>query len=398
MRGTSVRIRAFVAAAIGLFGCDASRRADFLTPCRAGADGPLPSADLYCMELTPIPALSDQGITATFELNRIPSPFGTNVTRYGNQVYAPVLRVAGLPDAQAFDSAATAWVAWIATPEMMAIRKLGVVGNGEHRLPNVDWPKFLILVTAEPSPDVEETSFRVALRGLSPSSRLQPPDMTEFLYGTPPVDSAAARQRDSGEHEGHGAPAGGTPASGAGSWIHPSMPRGLAMMPAEMQLAPPAVSPFLPQDGRAIPDVKPRELVQLSDGDTLTLTAGPVRQSVRGASFIGYGYNGQVPGPMLSAPQGATVHVRYRNQIGWGTTIHWHGIRLANAFDGAEGLTQDAVPDQGEFLYTVRLPDAGLYWYHPHRRDDVLRDLGLYGNVMVRSPTDEGSRADARKS
>jgi suppressor of ftsI len=34
----------------------------------------------------------------------------------------------------------------------------------------------------------------------------------------------------------------------------------------------------------------------------------------------------------------------------------------------------------------VHLPDAGLYWYHPHRRDDMLRDLGLAGNIIVTPP------------
>jgi FtsP/CotA-like multicopper oxidase with cupredoxin domain len=86
--------------------------------------------------------------------------------------------------------------------------------------------------------------------------------------------------------------------------------------------------------------------------------------------------------------------VRYRNKIDWPTTIHWHGVRLDNRFDGATGLTQEAVAPGGEFDYTVRLRDAGLYWYHPHQRDDVLRDLGLYGNLMVRPPAAEYAPAN----
>jgi FtsP/CotA-like multicopper oxidase with cupredoxin domain len=32
----------------------------------------------------------------------------------------------------------------------------------------------------------------------------------------------------------------------------------------------------------------------------------------------------------------------------------------------------------------VRFPDAGIYWYHPHVREDIQQDLGLYGNMLVR--------------
>ena len=76
----------------------------------------------------------------------------------------------------------------------------------------------------------------------------------------------------------------------------------------------------------------------------------------------------------------------FRNRIDWPTTIHWHGLRLDNASDGVPGLTQDPVPPGEEFTYTLRFPDAGVYWYHPHHREDVLQDLGLYGGMLSRSP------------
>jgi suppressor of ftsI len=37
----------------------------------------------------------------------------------------------------------------------------------------------------------------------------------------------------------------------------------------------------------------------------------------------------------------------------------------------------------------VHFPDAGIYWYHPHHREDIQQDLGLYGNLMVRSSDPE---------
>jgi suppressor of ftsI len=351
------------------------------TPCAAVAPTD-PSRDLYCIDLDPIPTL--EGVTATFELNRIPSPFGVNVTRDGRQVYAPVLQSSGLPEPAAFSPGARVWIAWMATEQLDQTRKLGVVGNGRHVLPSIDWPKFLILVTAESSADAAEPDGRVALRGLSPSARMQPPDLSEFLYGAAPLGDPSAPRPPAADadHALHQvAPPPGAPAR----WIHPPVAKGLTMMPAEMRLPPPAATPFLPSTApaAAIPAAMPRRVARVNDGDTLVLEAGPARQTVRGHTFTGYAYNGQVPGPLIWAGQGSTIHVRYRNRIEWPSTVHWHGVRLDNRFDGAEGLTQDAVPPGGSFDYTVRLPDAGLFWYHPHRRDDVLRDLGLYGNLLV---------------
>jgi FtsP/CotA-like multicopper oxidase with cupredoxin domain len=37
----------------------------------------------------------------------------------------------------------------------------------------------------------------------------------------------------------------------------------------------------------------------------------------------------------------------------------------------------------GEFTYRIQFPDTGLYWYHPHIREDYTQELGLYGNILV---------------
>ncbi|HJU85890.1 MAG TPA: multicopper oxidase family protein, partial [Gemmatimonadota bacterium] len=78
--------------------------------------------------------------------------------------------------------------------------------------------------------------------------------------------------------------------------------------------------------------------------------------------------------------------VRFANETAMPASIHWHGIRLENRFDGVPGVTQEAVAPGDTFLYRVRFPDGGIYWYHPHHREDVLQDLGLYGNLLVEAP------------
>src|SRR5919202_1196533 len=65
-------------------------------------------------------------------------------------------------------------------------------------------------------------------------------------------------------------------------------------------------------------------------------------------------------------------------------TVHWHGLRLENRFDGTHE-TQDPIPVGGRYTARVTFPDPGVYWYHPHVREDYNQELGLYGNVIVTS-------------
>ena len=74
------------------------------------------------------------------------------------------------------------------------------------------------------------------------------------------------------------------------------------------------------------------------------------------------------------------VHVENHGDLD--TTVHWHGLRLENRYDGVPHETQAPIPMGGEFSY-AQFPDPGLYWYHPHIREDDTQELGLYGNILV---------------
>lgn len=166
------------------------------------------------------------------------------------------------------------------------------------------------------------------------------------------------------------------------------MPKGMPMIPGLVGLRPP-VTPFLPGAGlnpMSLPPVKPTATIRVKSGDTLDLTAGLVRRKIRGHPFAMYAFNGQVPGPLLRVAQGATITVRFHNRIELPSTVHWHGLRQDNRFDGVPGLTQDAVAPGGDFTYQVHFPDAGIYWYHPHVREDIEQAMGLFGNMLVDSP------------
>ena len=166
------------------------------------------------------------------------------------------------------------------------------------------------------------------------------------------------------------------------------MPKGMPMMPGLMGLVPP-VGSFLPGEGvdpSTVPMVKRSEVVRMNDGDTLDLTAQLVRRTINGHTFVMYGFNGQVPGPMIRVKQNATIVVRFHNKIDLPATVHWHGVRLANKNDGVPGLTQEAVAPGKSYVYHVHFPDAGVYWYHPHVREDIEQAMGLFGNMLVDSP------------
>ena len=123
-----------------------------------------------------------------------------------------------------------------------------------------------------------------------------------------------------------------------------------------------------------------------ANGDTLDLEAGLVRRTLAGRSYTMFGFNGQYPGPLLRVPQGAHIVVRFHNQLPMPSTVHWHGVRLNARFDGVPGVSQPAVEPGQRFTYQLVFPDGGIFWYHPHVREDIQQDLGLYGNIFVMSP------------
>ena len=133
------------------------------------------------------------------------------------------------------------------------------------------------------------------------------------------------------------------------------------------------------------------------DGDTYDLRIAPVANQVGDTRVRMLGYNGSIPGPTLRVAQGSEISVRVRNDGDHETTVHWHGLRLDNAYDGVPHETQDPIPVGGEFTYRLRFPDDGVYWYHPHVREDYGLEMGLYGNIIVDPPTTRRGRPSTAK-
>jgi FtsP/CotA-like multicopper oxidase with cupredoxin domain len=137
-----------------------------------------------------------------------------------------------------------------------------------------------------------------------------------------------------------------------------------------------------PTDTTGLPEARTPELLELSDGDDFELRIGPVAKRLRDANVRMLAYNGSIPGPTLKVQEGSEVVVHVENQGDVDATVHWHGLRLENRYDGTHE-TQRPILVGEKFSARVTFPDPGLYWYHPHIREDYGQEMGLYGNVLV---------------
>jgi FtsP/CotA-like multicopper oxidase with cupredoxin domain len=142
----------------------------------------------------------------------------------------------------------------------------------------------------------------------------------------------------------------------------------------------------LPRETEGLPEARRTGLVELADDDEFELEIIPVKKPIGDATVRMLAYNGSVPGPTLKVPQGATITVHVTNHGDLDATVHWHGLRLENRYDGTHD-TQAPIRVGETFTYLVHVPDPGAYWYHPHIREDYGQEMGLYGNILV-TPSD----------
>lgn len=108
------------------------------------------------------------------------------------------------------------------------------------------------------------------------------------------------------------------------------------------------------------------------------------------------------PGPTIEARSGDTLVVKVTNALEQDpVTLHWHGLHvssewstepltinlmLADAADGAAGVTQCPIAPGGQYIYNIVIPSNqhGTFWYHAHA--GVSRSDGLYGGLVVHAP------------
>ncbi len=336
---------------------------DFETtrPVRAGGRPSRPASDLHCIDLVPAPRAGQA--TGVIAIGRPWSPFGVTVTPNGQHRHTLTAWITELPDPATLGPYTT-YIAWATPLTLDPVINLGEVRDGMNELGEVAFNSYLVLVTAETSADVLQRTGPLVLRGRSPSSRMEAHDL---MTQAPSAEIAGVVANH--EH--------------ADDWSLPPMYDGVPMLPGIMATRPRATPLTLTAELANTPFARPRQLVELPNGGTLDLTARVVRKRIEGREVLMLGFNGQIPGPLIAVRQTSTIFVNFTNETPFPTAVHWHGVRLDNRYDGVPGITQDAVQPGESFRYQIHFPDAGIYWYHPHLREDVQQELGLAGNVLV---------------
>src|SRR3954449_11282642 len=155
------------------------------------------------------------------------------------------------------------------------------------------------------------------------------------------------------------------------------------MMQHHAEHGSPEVPESFPTDPTGLPEAAQSPMLELADGDAFDLHVGPVAKQLRDTTVRMLGFCGSIPGPTLRVRQGSEVIVNVTNDGDLDTTVHWHGLRLDNKYDGVPHETQTPIPVGGSFTYRIRFPDPGLYWYQPHIREDSTQEMRLYGNIIV---------------
>jgi FtsP/CotA-like multicopper oxidase with cupredoxin domain len=147
-----------------------------------------------------------------------------------------------------------------------------------------------------------------------------------------------------------------------------------------------AAKPYSSADVSGLPNAQVTQVVELKNGDTYDLTASYVQKTIRGTTYRMLAYNGSIPGPLIKIAQGSEVTISFKNDTDMKTLLHSHGVRMDHAFDGSQTSQVEMKPGE-VFSYKLKFPDAGVFWYHPHVREDFQQELGLYGNYLVEPGT-----------
>ncbi len=130
--------------------------------CTFAADNDYYAIELVTTRRVPGSGLAKGSVDVSYERN----PFGIAVTEDGSYRYDLSLHVERLQPPRS-----GAYVAWVTTPQLDRIVRLGTL-DADHRLEGrVAWNKFLVVITLEPDADADTATWQgpIVLRGLSRS-------------------------------------------------------------------------------------------------------------------------------------------------------------------------------------------------------------------------------------
>ena len=110
---------------------------------------------------------------------------------------------------------------------------------------------------------------------------------------------------------------------------------------------------------------------------------------IRGPASTLQAVDGSYLGPVIRLRRRQRVRVRFLNQLGEPSIVHWHGLDLPELADGHPRL---AVNHGAEYVYDFEVTNrAGTYWYHPHPHMRTAAQVyrGLAGLLLVSDPEED---------
>jgi FtsP/CotA-like multicopper oxidase with cupredoxin domain len=138
-----------------------------------------------------------------------------------------------------------------------------------------------------------------------------------------------------------------------------------------------------------------RAYTQIATAADHSLRIAPLRLELAPGKVIQtFAYNDRVPGPVLRLREGRQVSIDIRNDTDIDDIIHWHGLYVPSAADGAMEEGSPMVERGGTRRYAFTAKPTGTRWYHSHdvAGRDLTRSLyaGLYGFLIVEPASDPG--------
>jgi FtsP/CotA-like multicopper oxidase with cupredoxin domain len=192
-----------------------------------------------------------------------------------------------------------------------------------------------------------------------------------FVIGTT-LATAGAAGTVAAQHEHHGgapkAPDTTGPAAGADKKVERKRRRE----------ATPAAKPIAVEG----PDLQKLEWTMDGNVKVFRLRAEVVKREFLPGKVVNvWGFNGQMPGPIIEANEGDRVRIVVENGLPEEFTPHWHGLEVPFEMDGVPGLEQDPIQPGGSFTYEFDLNQNGTFFYHSHMPMQEM--MGMIGAFII---------------
>ena len=183
-------------------------------------------------------------------------------------------------------------------------------------------------------------------------------------------------------------------ASAHGGEDHDEKPRGgLMSMVMEASAEPEFITYDAPTGrdvviGRANPvEILKPEVVTDESGRKVKvyiLTVEDVKFEISpGKTVEGWGFNGQIPGPVIRITEGDRFRIVLANRTRDEHTIHIHGQKKHLTMDGVPYLGQEPTRKGETYVYEFTANRPGTHWYHCHVDSGHHVDMGMYGAFIV---------------